>query len=185
VDHAIASGLLLFQYASYWYWVLQQVKSDDTDVYNELTTTSLYSFNYSPSNLTTDILPACRAAAYHNVLPQVPGSESILNEMTLDRDPIMFLGILCDELQRWDRLPAGPRLLDKYRSYEGQSLASTDISLNAQDVPLCGPLSMRKARFTVMRARAFVDAIVRALDERLIGWQDLIQVGREGDWFPV
>jgi DNA-directed RNA polymerase specialized sigma subunit len=44
---------------------------------------------------------------------------------------------------------------------------------------------MRKARFTVMRARAFVDAIVRALDERLIGWQDLIQVGREGDWFPV
>ena len=77
VDHAVASGLLLFQYVSYSYWLMNELRTDIA-AYDEATAGFNYDLSYLPN-----LLDACRAVAYHNVQPSVSGAQAILQHITL------------------------------------------------------------------------------------------------------
>jgi hypothetical protein len=140
VDHAVSSGLFLFQYTSYWYWLMHHVEENSPDFYNEITG----NFNYKTENLTTDFVHACKAVAFHNIQPTTMTGKSIISHLTLQEAPVIFLAILCDELQRWDRAPAGSDDLDHYRVFAQHSLESTDIELRCDGTSL-----YRTARFVI------------------------------------
>jgi len=129
VDHAVASGLFLFQYTSFWYWIVNTVKADASiEIYNEITS----GLNYEPENLVTDFVAACKAVAFHNIQPKTRASKLIIPTLTLDNEPITFLGVLCDELQRWDRSPAGWARLDEYRLSSKSALEAGDLQIMVQ-----------------------------------------------------
>jgi hypothetical protein len=125
VDHAVASGLLLFQYTSYWYWIMKWLKDNDGGAYDE----ARMGFPYDAGNVAGSIRSACRAAAYHNVQPRVAAAASIIPRLTLSAEPLMFLAIVCDELQIWDRFPAGDRDLSDYEKFARTSVESEDLVL--------------------------------------------------------
>lgn len=164
VDHAVASGLFLFQYTTFWYWLMRHIEHTSNEVYKQLAGT----FNYSPQNLTKHFVPACRAVAFHNIQQNTKAGKAIIPGLGLDAEPITFLAILCDELQVWDRSPAGWMHLTAYRIFAEEALESSDIEL------LCnGTREDPKAVF-VMRAKGraanpkqYVKAFRKKLAKRL------------------
>jgi hypothetical protein len=173
VDHAVASGLFLFQYTSYWYWLMWRAREIDPSVYEKVTE----SFDYSPRNLVTDFVSACRAVAFHNVQPSVGAAAAIIPRIRLDREPITFLAVLCDELQRWDRAPAGSTHLDSYRVFAEAALESSDVQILAE-----GSRTDSRARFLV-RAPAtprseedLLKAFTTALATRLPRYSDVLDI---------
>lgn len=55
VDHAVASGLLLFQYSSFWYWLMEHVRDEtDDELYNEV----ICQFLYPPSFVVNGLVRA-------------------------------------------------------------------------------------------------------------------------------
>ncbi len=138
VDHAVASGLLLFQYTSYWYWLMNQLRSDKA-AFDEVSG----GFDYQLDLVSTWVVDACRAAAYHNVQATVRGGSAILKHVTLEKEPVLYLAILCDELQSWDRYPAGDKLLREFEKYSAKSLEGGDIELT------CSGTDTRKATFRI------------------------------------
>jgi len=83
--------------------LLHKLKSNNQDAYNDL----VGGYDYQLSNVSTFVVEACRAVAYHNVQLSVSGGANILSCVTLEEEPILYLAIVCDELQNWDRYPAG------------------------------------------------------------------------------
>jgi hypothetical protein len=82
-------------------------------------------FNYDLRNLETSIVPACRAVAFHNIQPTVCCAGQKIPKITQDSEPLTYLSVLCDELQIWDRSPAGIEHLTKYRTYAKSHLMET------------------------------------------------------------
>jgi hypothetical protein len=124
VDHAVASGLLLFQYVSYWYWLLAELRAD-AGVFAKVSG----GHDYELSKVQNWVVEACTAVAYHNVLRSVPGADKILNRVTLKDHPILYLAIVCDELQVWDRYPAGHAALEKFAETAKGAIEGSDLEL--------------------------------------------------------
>jgi hypothetical protein len=53
------------------------------------------------------VIDACRAVAYHNM-----DIEDESKKLRMDKEPLLYLSVLCDELSSWKRFPASkdPRL---------------------------------------------------------------------------
>jgi hypothetical protein len=171
VDHAVGSALLLLRYTAFWYWLLKHVAENASDCLVPLTGR----FNYDPQNMTSSIIPACRAVAFHNIRPTVPCATEIIPLITLSSEPLMFLSILCDELQIWDRPPAGVEDLKSYRAYAKSALDGSDVQIVCN-----GPTDFARAFFTI-RASAEVQPTIKkklrtTLDDRLPGWKELIEL---------
>jgi len=146
VDHAVASGLLLFQYTTYWYWLMDHVRRHHSrEVYDEVS----HGYDYAVANIVSDFLPACRAVAFHNIQANTKVGTTIIPTLTLQNEPVTFLAILCDELQRWDRYPAGATYLDTFRFYS--ALESGDIYL------MCNGTRDNPTAAFVVRTRAGVE----------------------------
>jgi hypothetical protein len=127
VDHAVASGLFLFQYSSFWYWLMKYVHDNTSEaIYREL----IQGFNYNPIFVGNALPVACRAVAFHNIQPRVGAASNIIPQLCLDKEPLTFLAILGDELQRWDRYPAGSTYLDHYRVFAETALESDDVEIS-------------------------------------------------------
>ena len=106
VDHAVASGLFLFRYSTFWFWLAKRSRFQGP-----------FATFDEGSYAKADVVCACFAAASHNIIG-VHAQEC--EPLDFQTNPIMYLGILCDELQKWDRFPAGERhivdlgLFEKY-----------------------------------------------------------------------
>ena len=70
--------------------------------------------------------------AYHNVLRSVPGAAEILDRVTLEDHPILYLAIVCDELQVWDRYPAGHEALQKFSETAKGAIEGSDLELTCE-----------------------------------------------------
>ncbi len=168
VDHAVASGLLLLQYATYWYWLMHEVRmSGDADAIKEV----LEGFDYETENLVRYAVPACRATAYHNVQPKVAWAKRLLRDFRLDHDPLLFLSVLCDELQRWDRFAAGAGHLENWEEYSQYSLESGDMELRLQ-----GLGQQTKAEISIRSPLFKTDQLVATLSDRLIKWDQVVDL---------
>jgi hypothetical protein len=116
VDHAIASGLFLLRYSSLWQWLANENGFEDEPFVS-------YRDNY-PSR---DVACACFAAAAHNVIG-VHAKE--FDPLVFETNPILYLGIVCDELQKWDRFPAGERYIADLSSFEKYCTDSERITVS-------------------------------------------------------
>src|SRR5262249_51197616 len=104
VDHAVASGLFLFRYSSFWYWLANQFGFEGEF--------SRYEDDGYPVK---DVIAACIAAAGHNLIGVHADKYGPLK---FEDNPILYLSVICDELQKWDRFPAGERHLGDLQSFE-------------------------------------------------------------------
>jgi hypothetical protein len=123
IDHGVASGLLLLLYHSFFYTIYFQLKchdqellekadKDDLDDFNELKNYVLNKlpfehFKYSPDWYFSGILWATSATALHNIQQTEPdiwfGDIEINGRLSMQEDPLAYLGIMVDLLQEWDR----------------------------------------------------------------------------------
>jgi hypothetical protein len=108
VDHGYASGCLLFQLSSYKYWLI----SNFGKYYKEQIGCNIPKyfpgFSYNIDTLLHYILPACHAASAHNLLSNVSlCTKNQLLPYKINWSPLLFLSVLCDELQKWHRPPIG------------------------------------------------------------------------------
>lgn len=156
IDHGIASGLILLKYTSVWYWICSEAQKKDTDLYEELTR----NFKYPIHVFHKHVVNACRAAAYHN-----------LNESNFKFDlsnPLLYLSVLCDELQVWDRFLSGHEHVDNWSTVK--HCMSEDIQAertnNTFEVPM----------LHISCAEVFSKKIISTLDKRLLDWREFVQV---------
>jgi hypothetical protein len=171
VDHAVASGLLLFQYTTYWYWLMNELSKSDQAAYND----AKGRFDYSKDNMRTlGLVEACRAVAYHNVQPSVSNASRILDRVTLNTEPILFLAIVCDELQIWDRYPAGDAHLRMFEKFAEEALEGGEIEL------ACSGTDTTIAIFRIQHSQEQDQKIVAGLNgtlrNRLSGYEDIVSI---------
>lgn len=166
VDHAVASGLLLFQYTSYWYCLMCQAEKEDTSLYDKLRGKHEYKIEY----LQHEVVPACQAVAYHNVQSAVAGADRILKKVTLTEHPLLYLAILCDELQNWDRYPAGDELFINIEECAFKYIEGGEILLELNGFKSNKPI------FTVTHksANSIVNNVKKALG-RIEEWEQLLE----------
>jgi hypothetical protein len=172
VDHAVASGLFLLRYSGFWYWLVDHVRRNNQAHYDALTRC----FNNDLSILEKGIIPACRAVASHNVQRHVSAASDIIPLLTLKDEPLLFLSVLADELQFWDRPPSGDKNLVEYRKSAKSAFDGSELNLRCD-----GPRSMMKAAFIVRsrsssRNRSKLDALCGKLNDRLPGWGELVEL---------
>jgi hypothetical protein len=115
VDHAVASGLFLFRYSTFWYWL---AKEHDFEGPFEVFQGKGY-----PA---ADIVFSCLATAAHNLIGD-QGKQ--YGPLDFDKNPLIYLGVLCDEIQKWDRFPAGERHLVDLNSFEEHCTDSERITV--------------------------------------------------------
>lgn len=177
VDHAIASGLLLFRYTTYWYWIMNTVREQELEAWLDYQGANVEVWDYEPKNLHVSIAPACRATAYHNVNPSRIG----MAKLTLEADPLLFLSIICDGLQQWYRPPVGSEYHHRPQVYRRKNISPNDISIRADealDDSLSGQGWMAKAVYSIHTRgkRAVAASIAAALDEKLDQWSRLLRL---------
>lgn len=163
VDHAVASGLMLFQYTSAWYWLYHKIRLVDQQMYDSVTQTAKYEVPFFIKH----IIPGCRAVIYHNL--QQIGEQNI--KLELAKDPLLYLAVLCDELQVWDRFYAGTSRIITWR--QSVQITAEDMMI---DVDLNGNEMFIVTEFFNVAKEQRV-AIREKLDQRLDGWDKLIQLG--------
>lgn len=118
VDHAIASGLFLFRYSTFWYWLAKKNNfAEDFAVYKK---------GWDKD----DISSACLATAAHNL---IGFHAKKIGPLNFEKNPILYLGVLCDELQKWDRFPAGERHIVDLQSFEKYCTDSERIIIPDDD----------------------------------------------------
>ena len=118
VDHAVASGLLLLSYATFWYWIAFKLKHKG----------ELNPYKNAGEFLRNDIVPACYATAAHNIIGTF--AKKAPTKLRLEDEPLLYLGVLCDELQKWDRFPVGERYLGDLESFSKACTDSEGITLS-------------------------------------------------------
>lgn len=128
VDHGIASGLLMLLYHSFFYTLYFQIRNtprsfihslspSEQEKFHEVTDFIVNQlpydhFRYSPEWYFTGVLWSTSAAALHNVLqidPDICFDElGDGGRLSMDEDPLAYLGVLVDLVQEWDRNRADP-----------------------------------------------------------------------------
>jgi len=115
VDHAVASGLFLFRYSTFWFWIAKRSGFKGSF--------AVFKDDGYPKG---DVVCACFAAGAHNIIG-VHAQD--IDPLVFDKNPLLYLGVLCDELQKWDRFPAGERHLVDLISFEKYCTDSERISV--------------------------------------------------------
>ncbi|OPA78621.1 hypothetical protein BVG16_12205 [Paenibacillus selenitireducens] len=157
VDHGIASGLMLLKYTSIWYWLHKHSETFHPQLHAELNA----KFHYYPHIFHKHVLPACKAAAYHN-LPNVTYS--------LEQDPLLYLAVLCDELQIWDRFMSGAGHIDNWRMVD-HCVAD---KLKAERIAS----EWNQPMLHLMTSEVHFEKLVSSLDKRVLNWNKYVQVTR-------
>ncbi|MDQ0114192.1 hypothetical protein J2T15_003647 [Paenibacillus harenae] len=157
VDHGIASGLMLLKYTSIWYWLSQHSETRYPQLNSELNA----NFHYYPNIFIKHVLPACKAAAYHN-FPNV--------KYSLEQDPLLYLAVLCDELQIWDRFLSGQGHIDNWKNVD-HCVAE---KLNAEMIMD----EMNQPKLHILTSETHFEKLVVSLDKRVNNWNRYIQITR-------
>lgn len=169
VDHAVAGGLMLMQYTSVWYWIYKKLEVDHQDIFKKLTEN--YKFSYPEDSFTKHIIPACRAVGYHNIHMLNDIESEAFPPIKLDEEPLLYLAILCDELQIWDRWPAGK---------ENNLMWHKDFQILAEDI--IADLDVSERTNLVISLKLIdikkCNKIIRTLNSRLVGWENFIEINK-------
>lgn len=161
VDHGIASGLMLLQYTSMWYWLYQEC---DKNLREKI----FKRYKYDGDFFVDYVIPACQATVYHN-LPK-----KLIPKLDINQAPFLYLAILCDELQLWDRFPAAEENLDIWKNFQ---IMAEDISIDT--------IVDRKGRLRIAITcqQSIKDKITDALDGRLSKWETIVSINQINEFY--
>lgn len=128
VDHAFASGAFLFQYSTFWYYLINESDNhfNHEPWYKDFKERIWGPYNYPLENLKTSILPGIFACCAHNLnYFNQYGAE--LLPIKLEKSPLLYLTILCDEIQNWDRIPSGNKAIGELENIKKRNFSSEEI----------------------------------------------------------
>lgn len=95
--------MFLFRYSTLWFWLAKKCGfKKPFDKFRE-------------GYFKLDVICACFATTAHNLIGIYAKD---INPISFSSNPLIYLGILCDELQKWDRFPAGERNIVELQSFE-------------------------------------------------------------------
>lgn len=179
-DHGVASGIIQFQYISYYYYLVLKLRDLISDNNKKVNLTE------RESNAILDFLPridevivnlenwwgvliwATAASALHNALQDKTfkllcrQNEYNYKNLSYSDDPLTYLGILVDILQEWDRFSVNKNSLFSKKS----ALQNTDVEIGIDSSS--GLIKLRYSDPDVLKK------IRDALDESLSGWEKII-----------
>jgi hypothetical protein len=154
MDHAIASGLMLIKYTSVWYWLYREFELKDNRLFLDLSK----DFEYPLGVFKNHVIPACQAVIYHNVSGL---------QFNLQTEPLLYLAVLCDELQFWDRIWVAESQIDNWKSAYHCMAETFRVSMT------CKENENNKINFTIDSKVS--SKIQTNLDKKLKDWKDLIE----------
>ncbi|MEC0093208.1 hypothetical protein [Paenibacillus macquariensis] len=154
VDHGVASGLMLLKYSSIWYWICNEAKNKDSSLHEELTKYYKYPLNV----FIRHVIPACKATAYHNLTN---------TKFNLTDNPMLFLAVLCDELQVWDRFLSGRKYIDNWSTVE--HCMSEDVLVEKENSS-----KEQLLHFTV--SNYYHEKITSTLENRVANWKNYVRI---------
>lgn len=155
VDHAIASGLMLLKYTSLWYWMCKSASKKDDKLSAELNCL----FRYPEEVLQKHVIPACRAVIYHNITGI---------QVRIDDQPLLYLAILCDELQFWDRFLSGHNYVENWKSVQHCMAEQVFAEIVHND-------KYGNQLHFYLDGEKF-SKIKNKIDEKLVNWENIIQL---------
>jgi len=178
LDHGICGGLVLLKLSTIWYRLYCALKSymdgragsdADMKVCHDVLERMLSGPPYNPAHYWRSIVWATAAVAVHNV-QQFPGYPGWTGKLSLQDDPLAYLGILVDILQDWDR-----HGVDRLGAIQGsrRCLNSTDVQIGVGgDGRIQMLYGCRRGDSVTGRYERMVDDLDRALE----GWNSLVEV---------
>lgn len=143
LDHGVAGGLLLLQYSTFYFAVVAADTADNCGEDHILKFKKLRErflqrdgLHYSPSIWWSSVLWGTGATAIHNIIQERKKWEECnigIPALSLEDDPVAYLGILVDILQEWDRYPVtrGRFLLHGSSKTPTLPLESRRVTLNS------------------------------------------------------
>lgn len=168
VDHAVASGLMLLQYTSVWYWLYKKIENEYPESFEKLKNLK---FIYDIEIFENHIIPACRAVVYHSIHQINEFKGCSFPPVNLEEEPLLYLAILCDELQIWDRFPAGSKNV---------SMWSKDFQIMAEDILADFEINNEGALSVSLKLidLAKTNDIIKGLDQRLSNWRQIVEINK-------
>lgn len=167
LDHGICSGLLQLLYTTFYYRIrfgLEQSKPSAGHEADIVIAFRNRAPKYDPRFWWTGILWGTGATAIHNIQqmkePWV-GTDAPGN-LTLDEDPVAYLGVLVDCLQEWDRYSVVPDTVLRNLS----PVQGVDMGLKVE---------FDKVVITFPEQRR-ADKVREELDNALEGWTAIVEV---------
>lgn len=164
VDHAVGSALLMLQWCSLWFLFLNSLEHD-------LGLTPSKHFGYSADALKHAVVPALYSVACHNLQPDTVYSRSVL-PLKFRNNRLTYLSVLCDEIQQWDRFPAGDEYLNDLKAYSQKALSAEDISLTVQE----GRAILTLPKRTLEGEKTLADKLEDTLSRKLHDWTSFMTI---------
>lgn len=160
VDHGIASSLILLKYTSIWYWLSKHAAERYPLLHEELNAR----FHYYPHTLEKHVISACKAVAYHNM----PGIM-----FNLEQEPLLYLAVLCDELQIWDRFHSGPELIDNWKTIKHCMAENIEAELIVSET--------KTPMLHLMASQPHYDKLLGNLEKRVALWDRYVLLTKIDD----
>lgn len=160
VDHGVASSLILLKYTSIWYWMSKHAAERYPFLHEELNAR----FHYYPHVLEKHVVPACKAVAYHNM----PGIT-----FNLEQEPLLYLAVLCDELQIWDRFLSGSEHIDNWKTIKHCMAENIEAELVVSETE--APM------LHLLASQPHYDKLLGNLEKRVAQWDHYVQLSRIQD----
>jgi hypothetical protein len=111
LDHGVCSGLISLHFSTFFFRMFFAYKDEPEDprdaiIWKKFKNEGDRNHDYDPNWWWTGIVWGTGAAAIHNIQqqkrPWFPNGKDC-GKLTMDEDPLAYLGILVDILQEWDR----------------------------------------------------------------------------------
>ncbi len=166
LDHGVCGGLMLLQYSTFFYRVATALKSREQiakaggdvalkEAYSQFFT----NLNYDPEYWWKVVVWSTCATALHNIVQQEPV------QLSIDDDPLTFLGVLVDSIQCWDRFSVNPG-----------GVFAGDLPTQANDVRV--DFTGNCATFELTIPENTFKKIIKELDASLKDWRSYANVKR-------
>lgn len=155
VDHGIAGSLILLKYTSIWYWLSKHAAKRYPLLHEELNA----QFHYNQPTLEKHVISACKAIAYHNMTDI---------RFSLEQEPLLYLAVLCDELQIWDRFHSGSELIDNWKTIKNCMAENLGAELIVSETS--APM------LHLMASQPHYNKLLGNLEKRVAQWERYVQL---------
>lgn len=168
-NHALMGGLIMFKYVEHWYELYNYLERKG------LVRKSKYKYDFSS-----------RAAMREGIVCMaLHDNDSRIN---IHQNSILYLSILCDELQIWDRYASGVKAIDEEISHilDVQSCKrelnrkEDELKMTANEIDLvcCVDGKLNKKTYFVTSSSNIENMLINNLSEKLVDFNKYIRILR-------
>lgn len=182
LDHGVCSGLILLQFSTFYFSILEQAKTNPTGPWSKKWVEDEQArAKVKPRFWWDSVVWGTGAAAIHNIVQvalkyqkDVSGAEAPthrypkMEKLTLDEDPIAYLGLLVDLLQEWDRYSVrrGTYVLSRGRPSTKLPLQSCEVKMGEEGGRVVLDVGSEDA----------AERITKELTLCLTNWDELVEI---------